>query len=303
MMETLLICGYLVGPARMPNALVQDLYAHSVGCQIAATSPHAERLIPPENLNDLFPASTSFWPVFTGDAAQERALREYLRSGVKPGLLLPADLLDLNKPWVLMRYRRAAAAGAIPILQISKPQQDIAAMATLAAAFSLEPQAVWVTKPIAPSLTWKTASTYISDAEADENRQQLPWPNREIAIAGNHYYAGHHTLHAYGFAVIKNPPTDWIGVVPIRHPQLGMHWKFGETPFETNTELSTSLFGRLVLLSALFTGMIAAPFVRPLPSFFSLMGYSLSWLSIVVGAVLLLILLTGVYRNRKRGHT
>ncbi|MGM7339870.1 hypothetical protein ACOI3M_08295, partial [Acinetobacter baumannii] len=108
--------------------------------------------------------------------------------------------------------------------------------------------------------------------------------------------------HVSGYEIIINPPAD-LPLSNIRYPQLGISWNFNNIDYESTPEhVSTNLIGYIFIILSIVVVPLDLILTTTYPDLLGTFGSYISWISLVVGAILLLLLISSIIRRvRKNG--
>ncbi|HAV5777833.1 TPA: hypothetical protein JI165_06600, partial [Acinetobacter baumannii] len=89
----------------------------------------------------------------------------------------------------------------------------------------------------------------------------------------------------------------------IRYPQLGISWNFNNIDYESTPEhISTNLIGYIFIVLSIVVVPLDLILTTTYPDLLGTFGSYISWISLVVGAILLLLLISSIIRRvRKNG--
>jgi len=296
MSNLLNICGIVIASSQYPDATLQQFYRQYYHCEIKAEQTKKE-VQSSSDLSMFFPYQDTWWPVFTIDQLNSESFQKFVHQGVKPGIILPDEIFGFPHYFLL---KEAVSQGAIPIVQFKSEQpQYFAAKATFSTALGLRPMAAFVSTGWDENLISQPAGTYIVQLDPST----LPLPSREIKHGQHLFYsAKDFNGHVSGYEIIVNPPAD-LPVSNIRYPQLGISWKFNKINYVSTPEhVNTSFIGYIFI--ALSTVVVPLDLIlrSTYPDLLGTFGSYISWISLVVGAILLLLLISSIIRRvRKNG--
>jgi len=272
MSNLLNICGIIIASSQYPDATLQQFYRQYYHCEIKAEQNKKE-VQRTDDLSMFFPYQDTWWPVFTIDQISSDSFQQLIHKGIKPGIILPDEVFGFPHYFLL---KEAVSQGAIPIaLYKSEQPQYFAAKATFSTAIGLRPMAAFVSTGWDENLISQLTGSYIIQF----NPSQLPLPSREI-LQGQHlfYSAKSFNGHISGYEIIVNPPAD-LPTTNIRYPQLGISWKY----------IFIGLSTVVVPLDLILTSNY--------PNLLGTFGSYVSWFSLVVGLILLLLLISSIIRR------
>lgn len=130
------------------------------------------------------------------------------------------------------------------------------------------------------------------------NSANLPIPSREIK-QGKHlfYSAKNFNGHVSGYEIIINPSTD-LPLSNIRYPQLGISWKFNNIDYVSTPEhVRTNLIGYIFIGLSVVVVPLDLILTTTYPDLLGTFGSYISWISLVVGLILLLLLISSIIRR------
>ncbi|WP_373358675.1 hypothetical protein ACEN3H_04885 [Acinetobacter lactucae] len=296
MSNLLNICGIIIASSQYPDATLQQFYRQYYHCEIKAEQTKTE-VQSTDDLSMFFPYQDTWWPVFTIDQISSDSFQQLIHKGIKPGIILPDEVFSFSHYFLL---KEAVSQGAIPIA-LFKPEQPqyFAAKATFSTAIGLRPLAAFVSKGWDENLISQPAGSYLIQF----NPSQLPLPSREIKQKQHLFYSvKSFNGHISGYEIIVNPPTD-LSVTNIRYPQLGISWRFNKINYvSTPKEVETSLIGYIFIALSTVVVPLDLILTSNYPNLLGTFGSYISWFSLVVGLILLLLLISSIIRRvRKNG--
>ncbi len=299
----LAVCGITLGPLPEAPPVLASFYSEQYGCTPEVRADFSGDPVARVDLPSFFPAEHAWWPVFTEDQISSPGYRHLIDAGIKPGIMLPENSLDLLSPATFMRYRQAMRDGAVPVQAMSHASPDAyGAKATFAAAMGVRPLAALVTDGWSDNLLAQAPGSYLIDHRATAGYNGLPLPPRDNRLGDSHfYYANARAAHGGGYSIIINPVITDASVPGIRYPELGISWRYSDTTYQSTLDgLDTSLQGHLLAVGTLFSVPVGLIFARPMPDILSLIGTSVSWISVVIGGCLLLLLAIAALHRLRR---
>ncbi|SHE39565.1 hypothetical protein SAMN02745117_00230 [Lampropedia hyalina DSM 16112] len=331
----ILLCSLILEPAPAPQPLLVQLYVQEYGCHplrglpdkvpaldapeqepsdgdgTAAPLPGrvaklevAQAVVAMRDIGSYFPAEQRWWPLFTDRQAAQPIYRQMLGAGVKPGVLLPENPLEILKPSTYRFYYQAVQEGAIVVQPMRNHQFDhFAARASFASALGLRPLAALVVDGWSDNLLAAGKGAYLIDHRGSSGYGGLPVPARQHEVQGRYIYHASDTLpHGGGFAVVIDPqywPDGGVGRVD--YPELGLSWEYLNSDFHSRLEgLETSPMGHVLAMATLLSVPVGLFFATPWPNVLQWVGTSISWVSLVIGAGLLLLLILAALRRLRR---
>ncbi|MCE5995752.1 hypothetical protein [Acinetobacter nosocomialis] len=296
MSNLLNICGIVIASSQYPDATLQQFYRQYYHCEIKAEQIKSEV----QSSNDLsmfFPYQDTWWPVFTLDQISSESFQKFVHNGIRPGIILPDEVFGFPHFFLL---KEAVSQGAIPIVLFKTEQpQYFAAKATFSTAIGLRPMAAFVSTGWDENLISQPAGSYIVQL----NSSAVPLPSREIRQGQHLFYSAKvFNGHVSGYEIIINPPAD-LPLSNIRYPQLGISWKFNNIDYASTPEhVNTSLVGYIFIGLSVVVVPLDLILTTTYPDLLGTFGSYLSWISLVVGLILLLVLISSIIRRvRKNG--
>lgn len=291
MSNLLNICGIIIASSQYPDATLQQFYRQYYHCEIKAEQNKKE-VQSTDDLSMFFPYQDTWWPVFTIDQISSDSFQQLIQKGIKPGIILPDEVFGFPHYFLL---KEAVSQGAIPIaLYKSEQPQYFAAKATFSTAIGLRPMAAFVSTGWDENLISQPTGSYIIQF----NPSQLPLPSREI-LQGQHlfYSAKSFNGHISGYEIIVNPPAD-LPTTNIRYPQFGVSWKFNHINYvSTPKKVETSLIGYIFIGLSTVVVPLDLILTSNYPNLLGTFGSYVSWFSLVVGLILLLLLISSIIRR------
>ena len=290
------ICGVLVATTNLPDPTLQQFYQQYYHCTITpAKSALAAQIQTPQAVTDFFPEPATWWPVFTVDQLQSDSFKQLIQQGIKPGIILPDQYFSVVDYY---RIKKAVNAGAIPVaFYRMRRSKYFAAKATFSTAIGLRPLAALVETGWDENLIAQPAGSYIVQSKGNDD---LAVPARKIQYQHHYFYqALADSSQTSGYQVLINPPTD-MSVNNIEYPQLGISWHLGNVQYNSTPEsVQTNLFGYFLLAMSTIVIPLDYIFSTHYPSLLSSFGSSISWISLLLGGLLLAILIISIIRRRK----
>lgn len=297
------ICGIILSPLTEPATSLSSLYESHYGCTPEIIEKYDGDLVKPKNLTSYFPSKKTLWPIFTEEQIESQEYNKLIKTGVKPGIILPADSLSLLEPSKYFLYRNAMKNGAIPVLTMSTNNpKGYAARATFASAIGVRPLAALVEDGWSENLLALPVGSYLVDHRQTTENRSLPLPPRENQIGSSYFYfTDKSSALGGGYSIIINPSSTEILKSDIQYPKLGISWDYGDSVYKSSLEgLETSFKGHLMAVVTLISVPIGLFFSRPWPDILVLLGTSLSWGSIFIGGSLMLLLSIAAVRRLRR---
>ncbi|HBU89570.1 MAG TPA: hypothetical protein DEF26_18345 [Acinetobacter sp.] len=293
MSNLLNICGIIIASSQYPDGTLQQFYRQYYHCEIKSEQTKTEV----QSMNDLsmfFPSQDTWWPIFTIDQISSDSFQGLIHKGIKPGIILPDEVFSFSHYFLL---KEAVSQGAIPIVLFKSEQpQYFAAKATFSTAIGLRPMAAFVSTGWDENLISQTAGSYI----VKFNLKELPLPSREIKQKQHLFYsAKNFNGHVSGYEIIINPPAD-LPTTNIRYPQLGISWKFNNIKYISTPEhVNTSFFGYIFIGLSTVVVPLDLILTTTYPDLLGTFGSYISWISLVIGVILLLLLISSIIRRVK----
>ena len=293
MSNLLNICGIIIASSQYPDGTLQQFYRQYYHCEITSEVTKNEV----QSINDLsmfFPYQDTWWPVFTIDQISSDSFQQLIHKGIKPGIILPDEVFGFPHYFLL---KEAVSQGAIPIV-LFKPEQPqyFAAKATFSTAIGLRPLAAFVTSGWDENLVAQSPGSYILQL----NPSKLPLPSREVRQNHHLFYsAKSFNGHISGYEIIINPPSD-LPLKNIRYPQLGISWKFNNINYVSTPEhVKTSFIGYIFIGLSTVVVPLDLILTSTYPDLLGTFGSYISWISLVIGLILLLLLISSIIRRVK----
>ena len=290
------ICGMLIATANFPDATLQQFYQQYYHCEIKPTTlKDSSQAQSPHAITRLFPQPPSWWPIFTADQLSSDSFKHMIQHGIKPGVILPDKYFSVLD---YIKIKEAVNQGAIPVVlyQIKHPKY-FAAKATLSTALGLRPLAAFVETGWDENMIAQPAGSYIIQSD---HSKSLNIPARQIQHHQHYFYqATIDPSQDEGYQVLINPPVD-LPLEHIQYPQLGISWKFNQINYQSTPEhVKTSLAGYVLIAASIVILPLDYIFSFSYPSLLSSFGSSISWVSLVLGGFLLLLLIISIIRRGK----
>lgn len=289
------ICGILVATANFPDQTLQDFYQQYYHCKIerryddSSTQIQSTQAIP-----HFFSKPPTWWPVFTSDQLQSESFKKLVEHGIKPGVILPNEYFSLID---YIKIKKAVSEGAIPVAYYQmKQSRYFASKATFSTAIGLRPLVAFVQTGWDENIVSQPAGSYIIQSQDDD----LNIPAREIHRKQQYFYnATTDATLSSGYQVIINPPENMC-LNNIEYPQLGISWKIHNTKFQSTPErVKTTPSGYFLIVMSTVVIPLDYIFSARYPSLLSTFGSSISWISLLLGCTLLLILIMSIIRRRR----
>jgi len=290
------ICGMLISASHFPDATLQSFYQQYYHCQIERSAYETSTQIQSaSSVSQLFPQTSTWWPIFTVDQLQSASFKNLIQNDIKPGIILPNEYFSIVDYY---KIKKAVSQGAIPIAVYQmKYSKYFAAKATFSTAIGLRPLAAIVETGWDENLIAQPAGNYIIQSD-DSN--ELNVPARMIQHRQQYFYqATTDVTQNSGYQIIVNPPVD-ISLNHIAYPHLGISWKLNHINYQSTTDgVETNIIGYIMM--AISTVIIPLDYIlsAPYPSLLSTFGSSISWISLLLGCGLLLILIISIIRRRR----
>ncbi|PVZ85243.1 hypothetical protein C9426_20395 [Serratia sp. S1B] len=295
---TLQLCSLLINTSHVPDVMLKQFYQQYYQCPIVQLAqPTRKPDIAPEQVSMLFPAQSYWWPVFTIDQIGSASFQRVLHQKIRPGVLVSYTGFS---PLTYWKVKQAVDQGAIPLFEFSTERPAaFSSHAVIASAMGIRPLGVYSTSGWTPMLLALPKGLYVIEAQP----QQLPLPSREIQF-GNHYFynANQYSGQNIGMNVIVNPPKN-IVLSNVRYPKLGIAWNFHGVDFESTPEgLETSIWGYTLLLASVSIVPLYLLLSIEFPEILGFFGTSASWLSLVLGLLLILLLVSTIIIRLVKRH-
>lgn len=295
------VCGIMLGPLAEVPATLADIYQTQYQCQPEQIEHYTGDVIAPQDLSSYFPATSSWWPIYTQDQVGGASYRAMIEAGIKPGVIMPEKSFELVMPMTLLKFKRAMHDGAIPVMPMSHNNPNAySARTTFATALGLSPLLTLVEDGWSDNMLALHAGSYLMDHRALTRYQGLPLPARENHMANSYfYYTNTQPANGGGYTVLINPSATMAKQAStIQYPHLGMSWSYADTAFSNSTHgLDTNLYGLVLTTGTLLAVPVGLIFAHPVPDLLSLLGASISWASLCIGALLLILLAIAALRR------
>ena len=290
------ICGMLIATPHFPDATLQEFYQQYYHCQIERSSADASTQVQSASaVPQLFPQTSTWWPIFTVDQLQSESFRNLIEHGVKPGIILPNEYFSVLNYY---KIKKAVNEGAIPIAVYQmKHSKYFAAKATFSTAIGLRPLAAIIQTGWDENIIAQPAGNYIIQPK---NPNELNIPARVIQHHQHYFYQATTDISQNaGYQIIVNPPID-LPLDHIRYPHFGISWTLNNIDYRsTPDQVETNIFGYAMI--AMSTVIIPLDYILSTryPSLLSTFGSSISWISLLLGCTLLLSLIISIFRRRR----
>lgn len=294
------VCGLILMTQTAPDVTLQQFYQKYYQCNIDVDAqPNQTPWPSSQDISMFFPEPREWWPIFTVDQLNSPSYKRIIKQGIKPGILLPNEYFKFTTYW---KVKNAVYDGAIPVaLFESDHPYYFGAKATFSTAIGLRPLAALLKTGWDPNLNTVPAGTYIIQSQ---NNNTLPLPTREIQSNQHYFYhAQEKSEYGNGYQVIINPSAD-IDLNNIRYPHLGVSWNFNHILYtSTPIEIQTSFLGYLFIFGSIVVIPLDIILGSHYPDLLSTFGSSISWISLLLGGVLLLILVISIIRRIRKNAT
>ena len=297
------VCGaFLVSVQHFPDPTLQQIYKQEYGCNFTIQPTNSDEKLPLHRTRDVhlfFPTQNTWWPLYSLDHINSKSFDRMLENGIKPGVIIPSTV-----SWgYYKKLKSAVERGAIPILEydLANPTH-FSSEATLATAFGLRPVAAYVPEGWDPNLLTQPQGTYL--IQHTRGVGQLPLPAREIKFNQLTLYVTTTKDHLIvGKQIILNPEEN-VPLHNIEAPQFGLSWQFNNINFKSdNQAIHTSIIGYgLIMVSFVFLPIDLILNTR-YPNILSTLGSSISWVSLLLGIGLLLLLSISIIRKVRKNGT
>ncbi|ESK57383.1 MAG: hypothetical protein I8H98_11020 [Moraxellaceae bacterium] len=290
------ICGMLIATSHFPDATLQEFYQQYYHCQIKRSSTDASTHVQSASaVTQLFPQTSTWWPIFTVDQLQSESFKNLIEHGVKPGIILPNEYFSVLNYY---KIKKAVNEGAIPVAVYQMQHSKyFAAKATFSTAIGLRPLAAIIQTGWDENIIAQPAGSYLIQSE---NSDELNIPARVIQHHQHYFYQATSDISQNtGYQIIVNPPIE-LSLNNIQYPHFGISWTLNNTDYRsTPDQIETNLFGYLMI--AISTVIIPLDYIfsTRYPSLLSTFGSSISWISLLLGCTLLLILIISIIRRRR----
>ncbi|MCH7336910.1 hypothetical protein [Acinetobacter sp. NIPH 2699] len=290
------ICGLLIATEHFPDTTLQQFYQQYYHCTIQpAKTDLRSQIQSPQAVTQLFSYPETWWPIFTADQLQSDSFKQLIEKGVKPGVILPDNYFSLIEYY---QIKKAVNAGAIPIALFQMHHSKyFASKATFSTALGLRPLAALIETGWDENLIAQPAGNYIIQSD---DRNHLSIPARKIQHHQHYFYqASTDSSQTSGYQVLINPPID-MPVTNIEYPQLGISWNLNKIKYtSTTTGVETNIFGYLMIVMSTIVIPLDYLLTSHFPSLLSSFGSSISWISLLLGGILLLLLNIAIIRRRR----
>lgn len=297
------ICGaFLVSVQHFPDPTLQKIYKQEYGCsfEIQPASPDEKLSIHrTREIHVFFPSQSTWWPLYSYDQINSTSFNRMLENGIKPGIIIPSTV-----NWAYYRTLKSAVQrGAVPVLEYRLEDPDyFSSEATLATAFGLRPVAAYVPDGWDANLLIQPKGTYL--IQHTRGIGQLPLPAREIKFNQLTLYATTTKDHLIvGKQIILNP-ADTVPLHNIQTPEFGLSWRFNGIDFKSDYEqIHTSPAGYGLLIASFVLLPMDLILNTRYPSILSTLGSSISWVSLLLGIGLFVLLSISIIRTVRKNGT
>ncbi|MFW1951164.1 hypothetical protein [Acinetobacter beijerinckii] len=290
------ICGVLIATSNFPDPTLRSFYQDYYHCKIEPTEDESSYEIQhTETIYHLFPKNATWWPIFTSDQLDSESYKNIVRHGINPGVILPNDYFSFIE---YFKIKKAVNEGAIPIaLYQMKTPKYFAAKATFSTAIGLRPLGAMIETGWDQNIISQPAGNYFIQSK---NSNDLNVPARVIQYKQQFFYnTTIDPTQSSGYQIILNPPLN-MSVNNIQYPNLGISWKIHNTNYRSTTEgIETNLLGYVFIVLSIVVIPLDYIFSAHYPSLLSTFGSSISWISLLFGGILLLILIISIIRRRR----
>lgn len=314
MLTHVLLCSLLVGPVTQPSPLLANLYEQQYGCRPTPATAEPGVLaelakddlspVASEQVGSFFPAAPRWWPLFTNAQIGNAGYLKMQEQGIVPGVLLPENPLALLAPKNYLKYRQAAKDGAVMVQVLhTAHMSEFAAHASFATALGLRPLAALVVDGWSDYIPSAGNGAFLVDHRASAGYQGLPVPARINQLDGRFFYYANDVLPVGGgLSVLIDPPEAMShAVANVDYPQLGLTWRYAGADFQSDQDgLHTSIAGYVLAMLTLFAVPVGVFYAAPWPDVLQLLGTSISWFWLFVGACLLALLILAALRRLRR---
>ncbi len=287
------ICGFLIATHQYPDPTLEYFYRQYYGCYIRTVERSTPTLHSPLEIAMIVPQQQHWWPVFTIDQAQSPSFKRIIEQGIKPGIILPDQHFSFRQ---YFKLKKAVEQGAIPIAiyQVEQPNY-FAARATFSTALGLRPLMALVQSGWDENLISQPSGSYLIQTQLNA---ALPLPAREIKYQQQYFYNTNiYTGFEAGYQVVINPPSD-APLMNIKYPQMGIQWKLNGIDYQSSVDgIDTGILGYLFIVLSVVIIPLDFIFATNYPNILSTFGSSISWLSLFLGGILLLLLIAAIIRK------
>ncbi|OTG78483.1 hypothetical protein B9T33_14295 [Acinetobacter sp. ANC 5054] len=300
------ICGVIVSVQQFPDQALQQIYQQEYHCPIVQidknqASSNTDVHVPAQEIpvqaadqiNRYFPAENAWWPLYSLDQVKSNSFKQMIARGIYPGVILPQE----NFTWG--QYKNAKYAvlqGAIPVIEYKHTDPHyFASKAIFATALGMRPMAAYIPAGWDPNILMQPKGSYIIQHFSNA---QLPMPARASKLNDLTFYnATTNTQTASGMQIIVNPP-DSLPIENIRYPDFGIAWQFHGIPFQSNEHgIQTGIMGYALLVLSVLNIPIDLILNTHYPNILTTMGSSISWVSLVLGVILFLVLIISIVKR------
>lgn len=293
---------FIVAVQQLPDPALQEIYQKSLNCPItqiqSGISPNLPTF-PINQINNFFPHEIQWWPLYTSDEINSKSFKRMLAHGIKPGIILSNQHLSLKQ---YQQEKYAVLQGAIPVLEYNPQYPNyFNSKALFYTALGLRPLAAYISTGWNPNILSHGNGTYIFK---NTDTHQLPLPTRTISFKNQTFYAAQLNPHTLtGTQIIINPPNN-IPLNNIIYPQLKISWQFhGVTFTSTKDGIETSFLGHILIPLSLLAIPIDVILNSHYTDILSSVGTSISWISLFLGLVLLLILIISIIKRVRKNES
>lgn len=292
------VCSLLLNVDQIPDVALRQFYQQYYQCPVTQVASSVLKTdLQPEQVGMFFPAESYWWPVFTIDQLNSASFKRIIRQKIRPGVVVPYSGFNLMMYW---KIKQAVDQGAIPLFEFSTARPTtFSSQAVIASAIGIRPMGVYSTSGWTPMLLSLPQGLYVIESQ----KNQLPLPSREIQVGQHYFYnARAYTGQNIGMNIIVNPPKD-IVLKNIRYPKFGISWSFHGIDFNsTSNALETNVIGHLLLAASLSVVPLHLMLSTEFPEVLGLFGTSASWLSLILGLLLIVLLVSTIIVRWVKRH-
>lgn len=299
---SLSLCGILLKPVVTPSQVMHEIYSNTYDCELVQENFNQNvTSLSSVHLYRYFPGNSKFWPIFTADKLPSKEFDEYVKHGIKPGVVIPLSAAENVNLDTYRRFLNASKKGAIIILEGRHGGKgELYSVSTFATALGLRPQMYLKNFYLTDGFMLYEPGSFLLNNDLESRYLTLP---NGIHIVGDKSIIPTSKQMSYGegLQAVINPAFDKKIVQHIAYPPLGVEWVYAGSHFKSSpTGLETSFLGHLLVLTTLVAVPLGLLFEGDLPDLFSLGATTISYVSVVFGSLLVMLFVVAILRNRSR---
>lgn len=290
---------FIASLQQLPDPTLQQIYQQTLNCSITQVHTTTSVNLPSiavSQINNFFPHEIYWWPVYTTDEINSKSFRRVISSGIKPGIILSNEHLSFKQ---YQKAKYAVLQGAIPVLEYA-PQYtaSFSNKAMFYTALGLRPLAAYIPTGWNPNVLSRPKGTYIFQ---NTKKNEFPLPTREIFFQGHNLYAAQaSSYNLTGTQIVINPPDD-MPLNNIIYPKFNISWQFHGVAFtSTQHGIDTSFLGYILIPLSLLSIPIDVIVNSRYPNILTSLGTSISWISLLLGLVLLVVLIISIIKRARK---